>query len=143
EDGRPDDSVLVVALLDRGGHHAAGADPVAPHYERLLRPVLVEERRVERHGVLRPELKDVADLDRGAERQRAAADDAAVALDRHADVREAHLVVAAGLDAAKVPPGAVRAGDELSLAQRLVRDHLSLESHRAQRAGVRAERLPD
>ncbi len=39
-----------------------------------------------------------------------------------ADVGEARLEVAAGLDAAQVPAVAVRAGDELALAQRLVGD---------------------
>ena len=52
------------------------------------------------------------------------------------------LEVAAVLDAAQVPAGAVRAGDELALAQRLVGDDLAREADRAERAGVGAERLP-
>ena len=45
-----------------------------------------------------------------------------------ADVREPRLEVAAVLDAAQVPAGAVGARDELSLAQRLVGDDLALRS---------------
>ena len=81
-----------------------------------------------------PKLEDVPDLDRGLEPQRAAAVRAAVALARLADVGEARLEVAAGLDAAQVPAVAVRAGDELALAQRLVGDDLALEADRAERA---------
>ena len=46
-------------------------------------------------------------------------------------------VVAAGLDAAQMPAVAVRAGDELALAQRLVGDHLAREADRAERAAAR------
>ena len=50
---------------------------------------------------------------------------AGVALDRLADVGEARREVAAVLDAAQVPAGAVRARDELALAERLVGDDLA------------------
>ena len=60
-----------------------------------------------------------------------------------AEVGEPRLVVAPVLDPAEVPAGAVRAGDELAVAQRLVGDHLAVEAHRAERAGVGAERRAD
>ena len=58
---------------------------------------------------------------------------------RLAEVGEARLEVAAGLDAAQVPAVAVRAGDELALAQRLVGDDLAREADRAERAAAGAE----
>ena len=64
---RPRDTVLVVVLLDDGGHHPPGSDPVAAAEDRLLAAVLVEERRVERRRVERPEIEDVPDLDRRLE----------------------------------------------------------------------------
>ena len=106
-------------------------------------PSSSRKRRVERHRVARAELEDVADLDRGLEAQRAAAVEARVALLRLAEVGEARLEVAAVLDAAQVPAGAVRAGDELPFAQRLVGDDLAVEADRAERAGVGAERGAD
>ena len=75
--------------------------------------------------------------------QRAAAVRAAVALGRLAQVGEARLEVAPRLDAAQVPAVAVRAGDELPVAQRLVGDDLALEADRAERAAARAERGAD
>ena len=69
--------------------------------------------------------------------------DAAVALVRHAQVGEARLEVAARLDAAEVPAGAVRAGDELPFAQRLVGDDLAVEADGPERARVGAERGAD
>ena len=62
---------------------------------------------------------------------------AAVALLRRPDVGEARLEVAAVLDAAQVPAGPVRAGDELALAQQLVGDDLAVEADRPERAGGR------
>src|SRR6185437_4895181 len=88
-------------------------------------------------------LENVADLDRRLEAQLAAARDTAVALGDDADVGHPRLEVAPVLDAPKVPPGPVRAGDELPLAQRLVGDDLALEPDRAERPGVGAEGLLD
>src|SRR5439155_20892766 len=105
--------------LDDRGHDAARPDPVPPHHDRPLLPVLVEERRTERLREPRPELEDVTDLERDLEPQRAAAVGAAVALAHLADVGEAQLEVASRLDAAQVPAVAVRAGHELPLAQGL------------------------
>src|SRR5437763_5223751 len=65
----PDDSLLVVVLLDDRRDYAARADPVAAHHERLLGSVLVEELRLEGNRVERPELEDVADLDRLLDRE--------------------------------------------------------------------------
>src|SRR5579863_9147501 len=135
--------MLVVTLLHRCGDDTRNADAVATHDERLLLAALVEEARAERDRVTGSELEDVADLDRRLEAERTAADRAAVAFLRLADVGEAGLEVAAVLDAAEVPPAAVRAGDELAVAERLVGDHLALEPDRPERAGVGAERGAD
>ena len=70
---RPHDPVLVVRLLDDGSHDTRRPDAVAPTDQRLLRSVLVEERRAERRRVAVVELEDVADLDRSLEAQSAAA----------------------------------------------------------------------
>src|SRR5581483_3076369 len=122
--------------LDRRRDHPARADAVAPHHERLLGSVLVEKRRLERHRVAGAELEDVPDLDRRPETKRAAAVDAAVALDRDADVGESRLEVATGLHAAEMLAGDVRADDELPFAQRLVGDDVAPEADGADRAGV-------
>src|SRR4029453_497326 len=111
---RPDDPVLVVALLDDRGEHAPRADPIAPHDERLLGPVLVEERRSERRRVLRLELEDVADLDRRLEEKPPPANGAGVALPRGAKVGETGLEVAPGLDATEGEAGAVPGPDRLA-----------------------------
>src|SRR5205814_9027050 len=63
--GRPENSVLVVVLLDDGGDRARRPDPVTPHHERLLTSVLVEETGPEALRVECSELEDVPDLDRG------------------------------------------------------------------------------
>ena len=63
----PGDPGLVASLLDRGRHDAAGTDAVAPHHDRLLLAVGVEEHRAERRRVVRSQLEDVAHLDRGLE----------------------------------------------------------------------------
>ncbi len=133
-----------MALLDGGRHDARRADAVAAADQRLLRAVLVEERRAERRrssAIL--ELEDVADLDRGLEAKRAAADGARVVLPSLADVREARRVVAPRLDAEQVPAVAVRAGDELPLAQRLVCDDLDVDPDRPERASTGSERRAD
>ena len=83
------------------------------------------------------------DLDRRLEGEAAAAPRARVPLPRLADVGEASLEVAPVLDAAQVPAGAVRAGDELALAERVVGEDLAVEADRADRAGVGAEGLAD
>src|ERR671935_79336 len=100
---RPSDSQLVVVLLDDCRHDAARTDPVAPHHDRPLLPVLVEEHRAERLREPRPELEDVPNLERDLEPQGTAAVGTPVALAHLADVDEARLVVAPGLDAAQVP----------------------------------------
>ena len=117
---RPDDPLVPPVLLDRGGEHPARPDPVGAHHDRLLDAVLVQVPGAERLRVAGAELEDVADLDRRLEAEPAAANRARVALLRLPDVGELGLVVTARLDAAEVPAGAVRAGDELALAERLV-----------------------
>ena len=79
------------------------------------------------------------DLDRDLEAEPPAALGARVALLRLADVGELGLIVAARLDAAQVPAGAVRSGDELPLAQRLVGDDRAGEPDGPERAALGAE----
>ena len=67
--------------------------------------------------------------------ERAAAVRTGVALPRLADVGELRLVVPARLHAAQVAAGLVGAGDELPLAQALVRHDLDGHAHRPDRAG--------
>src|SRR4029079_13458575 len=63
-----------------------------------------------------------------------------IPLPRLPQVGEARLEVASGLHAEEMPAGAVRTGDELALAQRVVGDHLAVEADRAERARIGAER---
>src|SRR5437763_1451192 len=81
---------------------------VAAHDQRLLGPVLVEERRAERGGVTRPELEDMAELDRRLDDEASAAVRARVVPLCRADVGELGLVVSAGFNAAEMPAVAVR-----------------------------------
>src|SRR5439155_8111703 len=139
----PRDPAVVASLLDNRGHDPGRTDSVAAHHDRLLLSVLVQEHRAERLRVARSELEDVSHLDRRLEAERTAALRASVALARLPDVRDARLEVAPLPDAAQVPAGPARAGDELTRAERLVGDDLSLEADRAERARVRAERGAD
>ena len=67
----------------------------------------------------------MTDLDRGLKSQHPTAHGARITFDRLPDVGEACREVAAVLDPAKVPAGAIRAGDELALPKRLVGDDLA------------------
>src|SRR5262249_40912499 len=60
-----------------------------------------------------------------------------------AEIREARLVVAPGLDAAQVEAVAIRAGNELALLQREVGDHLAIEADGAERPARRPEGSAD
>jgi hypothetical protein len=68
---------------------------------------------------------------------------ASVALARESDVRDPSVEVPSTFHAAQVVAGPVRPGDELSLAQGFVDDHLTREAHGPERAGFRAERFTD
>ena len=59
----PDDTVLVVVLLDGGGKGAGHAHAVATHQEWLLNAILVGERRSHGLGILGAELEDLRHLD--------------------------------------------------------------------------------
>src|SRR5260370_37383700 len=113
---RTADPVFVVVLPAAGGRHAGGSDAVDPAEQRLLAPVLVEERRLERRRIEAAEIEDVPDLDGGLELQRTAALRTTVALLRLPQVGEPRLVVASRFHAAEMPARAVRAGVELVLA---------------------------
>src|SRR4029453_8775985 len=91
--GRPRDPVLVVVLLDDRGHDATRPDAVAAAEQRLLLSVLVDQGRGRGLRVETAEVEDVADLDRGPEEERAAADPTPVALTRLAQIGEPRLVV--------------------------------------------------
>ena len=124
----------------RRRHHPARADPVAAPEERLLaaRPRRGRSRRAassrscrsRRCGRPRPRSGSGA-------RRRSSGTCRPLRL---AQVGEARLVVAARLDAAQMEAVAVRAGDELPLAQRLVGDHLALEADRPERPAARRRR---
>ena len=114
---RPGDPVLVVVLFDDRRHHPARADAVAARRAAASPAVLVEEGRLERRRVVAPEVEDVADLDGGLEVAVARRTRGSGRPPRLAQVGEARVVVAARLDAAQVPAVAVRARDELPLAQ--------------------------
>src|SRR5262245_32527365 len=85
----------------------------------------------------------MAHLDRGAETKSTPALRAAVTLARLAEIGKAGLVVATCLDSLEVPAVVVRTDDELTFAQRLVRDDLAGEGDRAERPPARAERSAD
>ena len=76
----------------------------------------------------------MADLDRGLQPERAAADGAAVAFPRLAEVGEARLEVTARLNAAEVEVVAVRTDDVLALLERFVCDDLDRHADRPDRA---------
>ena len=59
---RPDHAGVIVVLFDRGRRDARGANAVATHHVGRRLAVRVENVGVHRHGVLRAELEDVADL---------------------------------------------------------------------------------
>src|ERR1017187_5029678 len=89
---RPDDSDVVVILLDGRRHRAAEAEPVAAHRERHHLLGLVGDLAFHRLGVLRPELEDVADLDAAPDSQRALARGRGIALARGRDLDDAFEV---------------------------------------------------
>ena len=113
ERARPDDPVVVGALLDRRGDDPRRPDPVAAHDDRVLHPVLVEVGRAERLGVAGSELEDVADLDRGLDLDPPPSRRRVAGLDR-ADVRDLELEVAPGLDALQVPSASLAPATKLS-----------------------------
>jgi hypothetical protein len=116
--------VLVVPLLGDSGHDASRTDSVTPHHDRMLAARLVEVCRAERNRVVRTQLEDMTDLDCDLEPEPASAHRAAVALFRLAEVDEAGLEIASGLDSPEVSPVVVRAGDELPVAESVVRHHV-------------------
>ena len=84
----------------------------------------------------------MADLDRRLEAECSTAHRTAVALACLANVGEPRCVVAPGLDAQEVPPVTVGSGNEVTLAQRLVRDDLDVDAYRAEGSSACAE-CPD
>ena len=143
-DGRgPRDAVLVVVLLHDRGHRPCRPDAVAPHDERLLLPVLVEERRAEPHRVERPQLEDVAELDRRLLEKLAVALRTRVAGICLPDVGEDRVVVASGLHTAQMPAVPVCARHELPIPQRLVRDNVDCYPDRSEGAPACAEDRSD
>ncbi len=103
---RPDDAVLVVVLLDGGGHQTGDSDAVATHLHGDGLAALVQHARLHGFGVLGAELEDVAHFDAALEQQLALAARARVAFHHVAQV--GNLV--GGDVAIPVGPGQVEAG---------------------------------
>src|SRR6185503_20366896 len=70
---RPNDAVLVVALLNDGLEGAGNSNPVTAHDAELALAGIVEEERVERLAVFGAELEEMPDLDGAADFERFAA----------------------------------------------------------------------
>src|SRR5689334_35488 len=60
--GRPDNTFVVVVLLDPGGGHTGDADAVTAHDDRLRLALGIQEPAVHRCGILRAEFEDMADF---------------------------------------------------------------------------------
>src|ERR1039457_6850608 len=86
---RPDDSDVVVMLLDRRRDRAAEAKPVASHRERDHFLILVRDLAFHRLGIFRPELEDVPHLDAPFDVERARTHWRRVALTRGRDLDDA------------------------------------------------------
>ena len=143
---RPDDAVLVVALLDDRLQRARDADAVAAHDRRLARAGLVQKRRVQLLAVFRAELEHVADFNRAADFQRLAAFRAGFAGGDGAQIKPIrHLDVALDGDVAQMETILVRAGGHaVRAAQTFIGKNLARSvghiRHSAKRTRVRAER---
>src|SRR5450830_952866 len=70
---RPDDTLVVVMLLDDGGQCTPDANAVAPHEIRFLAAIFVDIVGMKRDRVLRTELERVTDFDTCGRMQRMAA----------------------------------------------------------------------
>ncbi len=88
---RPDDAVIVVALLNRRRHRARYTDSVAAHDHRLRFPVLIQIRAAERRAVFRTQLEDLPDFDALLDLDLAAALRADVLFRDHANRRDTHI----------------------------------------------------
>ena len=75
---RPLDAVLVVVLLDDGGHRTGDAHAVAAHDERVLHTILVVEGGTHGLGVTGTQLEHLGNLDAAGTRKRQTAVGAAV-----------------------------------------------------------------
>ena len=60
---RPDDSLFVMILFDRGGGCPAHANPVTPHDHWIFFPIEVEEMGFHRFAVFGPQNEDMAHFD--------------------------------------------------------------------------------
>src|SRR4051812_3060506 len=96
----PRDALLVGELLHRRRGDPRRTDSVGAHPHELLLAVLVQIGRSHRLGVARPELEDVAHLDRGFDTDRVSAHDVALLDATHVGALEGE--VAARLHAAQV-----------------------------------------
>ena len=76
---RPDDSVLVVRLLDDRLQRARDANAVTAHHRRVLFSRFVQKQCVQFLAVFGAELEDVADFDRTADLERFPTADAGLA----------------------------------------------------------------
>src|SRR5690606_19416834 len=139
----PDDAVVVVVLLDRGGDDARDADAVAAHLQHARLALFVEHRAAHRLGVLAAELEHVADLDAAHDAQFAAVG-GAIALDHVAHVGDGigFGQVATPVDAGQVETRLVGADDEVGHRRDFaVGDHADRlpGRHRPQAPGLAAQ----
>ena len=137
---RPDDAVVVVVLLDAGGHGAADADAVAAHEDDLLLAVGIEEGGIQRLGILGAEFEDMTDLDAAPHLQHAAAAArAGIAVGDVADVGKLRQrEVALRVDVFQVVIRFVGAGNEIAHPlDRQVGNDADLEADRPGKADRR------
>ncbi|CCJ85275.1 hypothetical protein BN133_1652 [Cronobacter dublinensis 582] len=67
---RPDDTAIVMVLLDSRSHHARHADAVAAHGQDLVAAIFALNGRFQRVGVFGAQLEDVAHFDAALDKQR-------------------------------------------------------------------------
>ena len=114
---RPDDAVLVVALLDNRLQRARDADAVAAHDRRLARTVHVEEGRIQLLAVFCAELENVADFNCAADFQCLATLHARLARADGSQIKpRRHLDVALDGDVLQMETVLVRAGGHVICA---------------------------
>ena len=144
-----------MALLDRPGGDPGGADAIRSHDDRLLLALLVQVHRAKGHGVPRPELEDIADLDDSLDAQGLAALGTTLPWEGHLQIGELALEIGSGRHRREVVPVAVGPDHVAAAAERLVGQDArhparANRSHRAGRdaqvsrdlLGARGARLP-
>src|SRR5690606_20851209 len=132
---RPQDALVVVALLDCRPENARYADAVAAPFHDLVAAVFVEERALQRSGVFCAQLENVPDLNASADFKRAFALGRWIARDHVAQIRDFRLVeIAADIGSGEVPVVFVRADDEVAhRSDRTIHYYATLEAYGPER----------